>query len=125
MLMFFLVPVIIQPDLTDRYCFRQFTKLPDLLKCLLCHLIRIIRMDSKCTIDKRIFFHKRFCVLQTFKRSTGIDDSANSVFLHGTQEFLSVRLKSLVIIMSMCFKNHIYSFSSIITNSSPSWITPP
>ena len=66
MLCFFLVPVIIKPNLSDSHCLRKLTKLSDLIKSLLCHLVCIIRMNSKCSVNKRILLHKKLCVLQTF-----------------------------------------------------------
>ena len=82
---FFFMPVIIQSNLSDRNCLWQMAQTTDLIQCILCHLFRIIRVNSKGAIDKGIFFHQFFCRFQTLDRCTCIYNMSNSMCFHRIQ----------------------------------------
>ena len=105
MLPSFLVPVIIQSDLANSNRLFQATTLPDLIQHFLCHQLRIIRMNPKSTIHKRIFLHQCLCLFQTVYGRTHINNFLNSIFIHRTKKYIPVLIKSLIVIMCMCFKN--------------------
>ena len=85
MLLFFLMPVIIQPNLPNCNRFWQLTQTTNLFQCILCHLLCIVRVNSKRAIYKRIFFHQLFRCFQALNRSTCIYNMSDSMFFHGIQ----------------------------------------
>ena len=103
------VPVIVQTDLT--YCHRLF-HLADLMhpsNFLFVQCSHIIRMYTHRTIDIWISFHQIQSTVPAFYFRAYIDHSADALRRQGIQQFFSVFIKSLIIIMCMTFKYHVGS----------------
>ena len=103
------VPVIVQTDLT--YCHRLF-HLADLMHppdLLFIQCTHIIRMHTYRTVNVRIAFHQIHGTVPAFYFRAYIDHSADALRRQGIQQFFSIFVKGLIIIMCMTFKYHVDS----------------
>ena len=102
----FMIPVIIQSNLADSNNLFLIQKRFHPYKFLFVQRTDFIRMYADCGIHKRIFFH-HFCHTCTGLISCRhIDDRADTIFFHRHQQFFSVYVKLLIIIVRMRIKNH-------------------
>ena len=105
----FFIPVIVQADLA--YSHRLF-HLADLMHPLDLFFIQrtyIIRMHTNRTVNIRIALHHIHSTIPAFYFRAYIDHSADALRRQGIQQFFSVFVKSLIIIMCMTFKYHVGS----------------
>ena len=116
MLLLLLMPVIIQADLTYGYRFFHVAISADLIQNCCIHLIRIIRMNTHCAINKRIFLNQIINPVKMSHRSTHIHNMPDPVLLHTIQHGKTILIKSLIIVMCMSIKNHSFIHSHLVTD---------
>ena len=104
-----IVPVIIQTDLAYRNHFLLFKQLFHLCKVLFIQAADLIRMNPDCRIYKWIFLCKCNNLPAGIICCTDIYNCANALLFHRIQQFYSVLIKLLIVIMCMCIKYHISS----------------
>ena len=102
-----IVPVIIQTDLAYRNHFLLFKQLFHLCKVLFIQAADLIRMNPDCRIYKWIFLCKCNNLPAGIICCTDIYNCANALLFHRIQQFYSVLIKLLIVIMCMCIKYHI------------------
>ena len=116
MLLFFLMPVIIQADLTHCHSFFHVAISTDLIQNSYIHLIRIIRMHTHGAVNGRIFLHQVINSVKMSHRSTHIHNMPDPILLHTIQHGKTIFVKSLIIIMGMSIKNHPFIHSHLISH---------
>ena len=114
----FLVPVVIQADLANSYHLVHPGNPSDLIQCIPAHLVCIIRMHTYCPVYERIFLCKLYCTVELSYGSTYIHNMPYALLLHLAQKFFPVRIKSFIIIMGMCIKDHLYCLLFLLPGSS-------
>ena len=109
MLLFLLMPVIIQTNLSNGDHLVHMGNTANLCQRFLCHLLCIIRMHSHSSVYKRILFNQLHSILQAIYRCTDIYKLLDSMLLHRCKKRLPVHVKSLIIIMGMGIYDHFYN----------------
>ena len=116
MLLLLLMPVIIQADLAYGYCLFHVAIFSDFIQNSCIYLIRIIRMNPHCTINKRILFHQIINPVKMSHGSTHIHNMPNPVLLHTLKHLKPILVKSLIVIMGMGIKNHSLIHRHLVTD---------
>ena len=112
--MVFFIPIIIQTNFP--YCngLLFVTQISQPFHFLFGQISHFIRMHTYGSIHKRIDFHKLYRICHTSETCSYINDPMDSVFIHRTQQLISVFIKSIIIIMCMSFKYHEFFSPSIV-----------
>ncbi len=100
-------PVVVQADFTDGDDFFRVRVRPQPVDVFFRHIGNLARMKSNRPVHERILLHERKRLPAAFPIAGNIDDAADVFVLHVREQFVPVLIKSLIIIMRVCFKKHI------------------
>ena len=101
------VPIVIQPDLSDRPAFFVRRELSDLFKSAVRILPQLLRVNAHSRKDEWKALRKRERSLTAYHVAPGIKDQSDSLFRHGGEQLVPVFRKGFVVIVGMRVKNHL------------------
>ena len=101
------MPVIIQTDFTHSYSYLPTAISPKFFHSRFIKFSHIIRMYTYSSIDKRIFFCQCNAISCGLHTGAHIDHTSDTILRQLPQQFLTICVKRLIIIMRMSFYDHI------------------